>query len=692
MSRWNEHDIERKREQLREDIERAEFDYDYPLDASGNQMNLHPKTDLHKFIVKEVIDRRATPSFALAKDAHADWRKIDYNLTAFVPASQAEELEKQRDSRIPVTPVVPMLYASREMYLTYTHALFCQDVIHRYRGRGGRMAKIRAAMLERIVHKQSQWFSEALKLQTMWSDAYAYGIGGVSPVWSKHKARRPMDTEVTAELFDMLDPDIRRRVDIGDIVRYLEEHVLYEGSELRNLDPYRLFLDPATKINEFQKSEYWGYLRRTNVMSILRDEADPEQRRFNGRYVRMLAEGEVSRSKFWVDESGRNRVWETEQDPVYGNKHAQNNTVDEIHMFIDLIPEEWGIGEQDYPVKWMFTVAGDLVVTQAEPLDLDHGRWPAVFCAPNTTGHDTFPISNLQVAMPAQETADWFIRTMVANQRKLQNDMLVVNPQFVEMKDVLRPGPGKVIRLKRSAYGDQDIRRYIQQLNVQDTTSHHMQHSEQFFDFINRLLGTDDIMRGDMSRMPERPTATGLSMAETGATSRQRRLSAVIAEQAMMDLGLQMAYNTIQYMSQDVEVSVLGRYEEWLKRELGLADADQDITISPMDLEASFEVEPLNKAVASPHDMNAITEVLKTVMGNEDALAQAIGQINVSGLFLAWARKAGFEDIHEFVLDQEQQPGQPGMNAQVMPDADVQQQTAAGNLVPIDDIGQRAFG
>lgn len=688
MSTWNKDTVERQRDELNKAVEETEFDYNYPLDASGNEMNLHPKSELHKFIVQEVIDHRAQQSHTLTADAHESWRKIDHTLTAFLPSDEAEALEHQQDPRKPINPVIPMQFASLDMWLTYLHGVWCQDVIHRYRGRGQRGAKIRAALMERIVHKQSQWFQESLRLQAMWRDAFSYGIGAVAPVWRKHKARRPMEAEVNEVIKELLPADLQRKIDVGDVVRYLEEQTLFEGSELRNIDPYKLLPDPNTSLNDFQRSEFWGYLRRTNVMDLLREEADPESRRFNGKYVRMYADKKLAKSKFYTDASGRNAVYDTEM--YHGSSDIRHfeNAVDEVHMFIDLIPAEWGLGDQEYPVKWMFTVAGDEIVTQAEPVDLDHGMWPGVICGPNTTGHDTLPISHLAVGYPAQQTADWFIRTMVANQRKLQNDMLVVNPHFINMQDVMRPGPGKIIRTKRTAYGQENIQNYIQQLAVQNTTENHMLQADGFFQFMNRVLGTTEVMQGDMSDMPERPTARGISVAQAGATSRTQRIAAVIGEQSMVPLGYQMGYNTLQFMSQHIEVSVLGRYEQWLRRELNMGDNENDVTVSPDDLEASFEVEPLNVAQAVPDSLETMTEVLKTVMASEDAQAELMGTLSASGLFLAWARKAGFEDVHEFV----KQGGGQNVQPQVMGDEQIQQQQQAGNIVPIGPGNAEGFG
>lgn len=680
MKNWTMDSVQSQREELAGTIKDAEFDYDYPLDASGNEMNLHPDSELHKFILQEIIDKRATQSNLLAKTAHKDWRKIDNTLTAFLPSDEADALEKSRDPKKPVNVVIPMQYASLDMWLTYLHGVFCQDVIHHYRGRGQRGAKVRAALMERIVHKQSQWFAESLRLQAMWRDAFSYGIGAVAPVWRKHKARRPMHAEVNEVVKELLPPELKRQVDVGDIVRYLEEQTLFEGSELRNIDPYKLLPDPNTSLNDFQRSEFWGYLRRTNVMDLLREEADPESRRFNGKYVRMYSDRNMGKSTFYTDESGRNAVYDTELTTGSAAARYYENAVDELHMFIHIIPKEWGLGEQEYPMKWMFTVAGDKIVTQAEPVDLDHGMWPGVVCGPNTTGHDTLPISHLTVGYPAQQTADWFIRTMVANQRKLQNDMLVVNPHYIEMKDVLTPGPGKIIRTKRTAYGQENIQNYIQQLQVQNTTEGHMANANMFFEFMNRVQGTGDVMQGDLSNMPERPTARGMSIAEAGATSRTQRIAAVISDQSMVPLGYQMAYNTLQFMSEHVEVSVLGRYEEWLRRELGMGHDGGDVDVAPEDLEASFEVEPLNVAQAVPESLETMTEVVKTVLAGEEAQADLMSTLSTTGLFLAWARKAGFEDVHEFVRE----GGGQNMQPQVMGDEQIQQQAEAGNLVPFD--------
>jgi hypothetical protein len=65
-------------------------------------------------------------------------------------------------------------------------------------------------------------------------------------------------------------------------------------------------------------------------------------------------------------------------------------------------------------------------------------------------------------------------------------------------------------------------------------------------------------------------------------------------------------------------------------------------------------------------------------------IARASASGHLLPLDIAWARIMGARDIHEFVNDGGQMPE---MQAQTMPDEQLQQQVQAGNMVPMQQVG-----
>ena len=57
----------------------------------------------------------------------------------------------------------------------------------------------------------------------------------------------------------------------------------------------------------------------------------------------------------------------------------------------------------------------------------------------------------------------------VANVRKAINDMIIYDPYLVNSNDLKNPAPGKLIRLRRPAWG-KGVKDVAQQLGVSDVT------------------------------------------------------------------------------------------------------------------------------------------------------------------------------------------------------------------------------
>lgn len=75
--------------------------YEYP-----EGLNLRPDSDLHKKLVNKIYNRARESSFEMKK-RYDSWRSIDHSLTAYVPLDDAERITKQKDTRKPVSIVVP---------------------------------------------------------------------------------------------------------------------------------------------------------------------------------------------------------------------------------------------------------------------------------------------------------------------------------------------------------------------------------------------------------------------------------------------------------------------------------------------------------------------------------------------------------------------------------------------------------
>jgi len=256
--------IEAERKSLAQNIEEANFtEYDYP-----EGLDLRPRNEHAKWIVSELMERARAAS-VLVDNASEQWKRMDWTMSSYVPLDAAETKTKNSDWRKPVHVVVPMTFASMETYAAYCCSTFLGHPIHKLRGRGSTKAVIEAAKLERVMAAQNLWFKEGLRLDGLWRDGFTYGAGFASPVWKKHKARVPINDVVTPLIADVIREE-GLSVDVGDILRTMEEEVVFEGNDLQVIDPWHMLRDPNVPAARLQDGEYAGWIYGTSSTELLR--------------------------------------------------------------------------------------------------------------------------------------------------------------------------------------------------------------------------------------------------------------------------------------------------------------------------------------------------------------------------------------------------------------------------------------
>jgi len=421
-------------------------DYEY---ADG--LDLKPGSDLHNSLKTKIL-QRAVEASGVMSNRYTAWNDIDRVLTTYVELDEKEKDIKSKDERKPVSIVFPYSDTILETLLGYMVAAFFQDPIFRYEGVSPEDT-IGAILLEKLIGLQCYRAKVPLELHTMFRDGLAYGFGVVIPYWDKIYGKKTVKRE--KGFFSV----IRNMFVREGFEKDVEENVLlFEGNKLSNVDPYLCLPDPSVPIHRIQDGEYFGWVDRTNYMDLLSEERNSDDL-FNVKYLKSVHNKQTS--IFGEDKSDRERksMGGTTQYTQSGS-HGQvprtsmsTNNVDVINMYIKIIPKEWKVGDGEYPEKWLFSLAADDVIIRAKPIDLDHNMFPVAICAPDFDGYSTTPISRLEKLFGLQKIVDWLFNMHIANVRKSINDMFVYDPYLVNSNDLKNPGPGKLIRLRRPAWG-----------------------------------------------------------------------------------------------------------------------------------------------------------------------------------------------------------------------------------------------
>lgn len=627
------------------------YDYTYP-----EGLDLRPGSTLHSKIRDEVLER-AQASANTMSARHSTWNDIDHTLTAYISTDDKERLEKDSDSRKPISIVFPYSYTVLETLLSYYVAAFLQDPIFRYEGVGPNDV-VGAILLEKLISLQCTKNKVGLNLHTQARDAFAYGFGVTTPTWVKE----------TGTVTTMLNQGGILGFG-GRKVPVTKDVTVFEGNALENVDPYLYLPDVNVPIHSPQAGEYVGWVSPTNLMNQLSKE-NLDKDSFNGKYMKELIGKRTC--IFHSDNSGRG----TKSGITSRNNTSDNvtNSMDIIKMFIKLIPKDWKLGESEYPELWYFEVGGDEVVLAARPANLIHNRFPVSVIAPDYDGYSMSPVSRIEILHGMQGVLDFMFNSHVANVRKAIHDMIIYDPYQVNSNDLKNPSEGKLIRLRRPAWG-RGVKDVAAQLNVSDVTRGNVADSTWIVQWMDRISGADASMQGSLRQGgPDRLTSAEFQGTMGGGINRLERIAKVVGMQGMQDIGTFFGYHNKQMMEVESYIKLSGEWQDVLMKEYGGTMDRGRIKVSPADLDINYDVIVRDGSVPGGNYSSSWLQLFQILAGNQE-LAQ---NFDVVRIFTHIARNLGAKDVNSFVRrGGDIQPKQ-------MPNEAVAAQVQQGNLVPFN--------
>lgn len=613
------------------------FDYKYPYN-----LDLRPGSKVHEKIKTEVLFR-ARESHNVISKRIPSWNEIERVVTAYVDLDASEQDIKNTDYRKPVSIVFPYTYVIIETLLTYLVMALLNDPVIKFSGVGPEDT-LGAIMLEKVIERQSKVFKVPLALHTFLRDCLVYGLGVGAPVWEQRIGNVP-------------------KMDIFGNRTY-EEQVVFEGNKLDNVDPYLYLPDPKVPSHKIQESEYVGWIDITSRMTLLTKEKMSNGDIFNVKYLKGL---QLRRSSiFNSDDTERNQ--KTGLKSYMPLDATVNNPVDVIYMYVDLIPKEWELGEKEYPEKWLFALANDEIIIQAKKLGLAHNMFPLISAASDLDGYSILPLARSEVLYGMQNVLDFLFNSHIANVRKAINDMLVVDPYQVNMADLKDPNPGKLIRLRRPAWG-KGVKDVIQQLQVNDITQNNIADSAFIIQWMQKIGPSDESMMGALRQGgPERLTKGEFQGTRASAGMRLERIAKIISLQAFHDLGYMFASHTQQLMSDETYVKITGRWEETLRE---VYKSSPQMKVRPQDLFIDYDVEISDGSV--PTGDGEAWGTLYKILAENPLIGQ---QFDMVRIFEHIALILGAKNVQDFRV-----------KPKALPDEEVAQGVKRGNLIPINQGG-----
>jgi hypothetical protein len=165
--------------------------------------------------------------------------------------------------------------------LTYMAAAFLsEEPLLRYDGVGPEDV-LGSILMEMAIAQQCRRAKVPLDLHTMWRDGFSYGFSAGYIGYENRTAYRTMTTPET-EYSDTLG----KAIPTGRSNRIREKRNIFSGGTLTAIDPYMCLPDPNIPIHNVQKGEFFGWIDRVNLMTLLESERDNPDDYFNCRYLK----------------------------------------------------------------------------------------------------------------------------------------------------------------------------------------------------------------------------------------------------------------------------------------------------------------------------------------------------------------------------------------------------------------------
>lgn len=568
---------------------------------------------------------------------HLTWKKAEERVLAFVPESDLDSKRNTRRSNgVPAytTLQIPYTYALLMSAHTYwTSVFFARSPVHQYMGRHGE-AENQTQALEALVDYQVST-GEAMGPYYIWLyDTGKYGLGVIGTYWDKEVFR-------FSEITETNDPMTQKTSKI----QTTRELTGYEGTKIYNVSPFDFYPDPRVTIGNFQKGEYCFVRRRISWNDIVKREKA-------GYYIN------IDQLKANTPPDASNESYSALERPsttsVTGDARQAKHpsVVDAYEFYIDLIPNDWQLGNSDYPEKWVITITKDLkTIFGLQPLGLIHNKFPFDVMEMEVEAYAQYNRGIPEIIEPLQNTMDWLVNTHFYNTRAVLNNLFIVDPTKVVMKDFENSEPGGMIRLKPEAYGS-DINSFFKQIPITDITQSNFNDLQLIQAIGERTMGINDQIMGAMSGNG-RKTATEVRTSTGFGINRLKTITEYLSATAFSQHSQKLVMNSQQFFDGEKKFRIVGS----LAQEAG----PSFLNVTPDSIAGFYDFVPVDGVL--PADRMAQANLWKEILMNIGRVPQVAQAYDMSRIFAWMASIAGLKNINQFkiqVLPPGQMQGSPG--------------------------------
>lgn len=615
-------------------------------------LTIDKHSDKHKRLVKMLTAR-----IDLAKKSVVNrddtWRRAEETVMAYVDEQDIDRArDNNRDNGQPTysTIQIPYTYAMLMSAHTYlTSVFFARSPIHQFSGRHGE-GEQQVQCVEALIDYQVN-VGEMVGPYYIWLyDACKYGMGVIGQYWDKEILHYGALVEMDGQLFQAT-----------------QEIEGYEGNRSYNVSPYDFLPDPRVAVRNFQQGEFVAIRKRLSWAEVVK--RDRAGWIMNVDCIKDHVSTPPTEGSSHL-ERPETTEWMTEGlDPE--DKHPARVTVYEV--YVELIPSEWGVGDTNYPQKWVFTITYDLgLIIGASPLSYVHGRFPFDVIEMEVEGYGRFARGMPEILEPLQNTIDWLVNSHFYNVRASLNNQFIMDPSKIVISDAEDEGPGFIYRLRPEAYGT-DLKTCFLQVPVQDVTRTNFTDIQQVMSMAERVTGVNDQIMGALSA-GGRKTATEVRASTGFGVNRLKTVSEYMSASGFASHAQKLLQTSQQNYQVDKKLRIVGDLATQLD------PASKFINVTPQDIKGFFDLVPVDGTM--PVDRMAQANLWKEIFASLRNMPATIATGYDWVKMFGWmATLGGLKNINQFKI-QVLPPGMapsPGATPMTLPQPSAPSPTGASS-------------
>ena len=631
--------------------------------------DLLPETEKSRKLVKMIRDK-IDFSYRDLSQRFSDWDTAEEHYRAWRPIDD-EDLESLAKNQVQKI-IVPIQFATLQVILTFMMEVFTalQPVL---RTRGTDPASVRPArIMELLLGYDYRGNRGYFMLHQWFLNCFRYGHGIMSNSWGSRSILKRILKP---------GPSVKMELDgqtfaVEGAKKFMNDYfTTFEGNKWEIVDNRTWFRDPRVPLSRFQEGEFCG--KRNTIHDNELRKLDDSGIFFNTKSIKTDSRlGQTRSPELGMETSSRDKI-SPEQALTSDMANAKKNKVHvNEEIIVELVPKDYGLDDEDRPQQWIFNLIDGTTLVRAESNPFYGFNYSVVESFPDILASMSQGV--MELSEPLAAHLSFLFNSHSANVRKAINDMFLFDPSRIDVRDILEPTAGKLIRLLPLAYGT-DPSTAFKQLQVTDVTQNHILDSKALLDLWHRVIGSSESMYGVISS--SRRTASEMQGLNKMSAGRMKMLADLMSSEGVAPLTEQMAITRQESMSLEQFIEVAGR----TAAELGIPPhmiVDGFAKFSKDHINGVFDY-PAQEGVL-PQDRANAAEMFQKLFETVIKVPFLLNTFDPIEIFKEAVRQGGIHNIDDFL-----NKGLRG-NVALMRDQEVWELRHKGKIEPYGGAGGRA--